>query len=308
MLVASALACRVLDGPTMRIEIISSLTLTLSIACGAPAGDRGAPDAQPSPIDASAACTSPIPGELADSGWVFAATVVELHAATEPEPPIDPQGWDLGRMAIVRIDAVPVAPASAPLPLGQRDTIIFRDPPSFDVGYAGYFWVTDYLAGASWVFTEEGHMDASALPYDQFVARVQATARYNADEALYERMRDADAVVVATVTSAAELPGQPISDDLPDWWQATVTPTSTLRGTIATGPIAVRFDGSHSACCYRAPKLAVGQQAVLILYPDTMSQLPGDAYLVVDPLDVQAIGERDRMAALLASPPTCPSW
>jgi len=91
------------------------------------------------------------------------STVTELHAATEPAPPpwADPQNqWDLEKMVVVRIDQVAVAPLQDELVLGSQDTIILRAPPSFGVGFAGYFLVSQALPLVMLAW-------ASALPFLQ---------------------------------------------------------------------------------------------------------------------------------------------
>jgi len=247
---------------------------------------------------------------VAHSGWIFQGTVTQLHAATEPMPPpwADPNHqWDLDKMVIVSIDRVAVEPLQYELPPATQDTIILLAPPAFDVGYQGYFFVSWYEAGNSWVFTEVGHMDAHAVPFEAFAHKVHQVQLYLADRALYDRMMGADRVILGAVQSVQRLPG-PVTDNLPEWWEAQVAVDGTLRGpNPTTSPYyPVRYEGSQNECCYRMPKLHVGDQAILLLYPDTMTGQPGDAFLIYDPLDEQRAQDLVRLQALLGAPPVPP--
>ena len=247
---------------------------------------------------------------VAHSGWIFQATVTELHAATEPTPPpwADPEHqWDLARMVVVRIDQVAVQPLQDPLPPGTQDTIILLAPPGFDVGYSGYFFVTPYEAGNSWVFIEQGHLDANFVPFGTLSHKVHEVQLYLSERALYDRMVGANRVILGAVQSTQRLPG-PISDNLPEWWEAQVAVDGTLDGPppTVTPYYTVRFEGSQNECCIHMPKLHVGDQSILLLYPDTVTGQGGDAFLVMDPLDVQRAQDLDRLQALLGAAPQPP--
>ena len=45
--------------------------------------------------------------------------------------------------------------------------------------------------------------------------------------------------------------------------------------------------------------MVVGQHAILLLRPDTITHEPGEAYLVTDPLDVQPPDQWTRIVGLL---------
>ncbi|HJZ84034.1 MAG TPA: hypothetical protein VKN99_02640 [Polyangia bacterium] len=292
-----------------------SLCVLLAAACDAaalPSGPLSGGLALPPAGVARPA--SPFPPDFIDlvahAGWIFQATVTELHAATEPAPPpwADPQNqWDLEKMVVVRIDQVAVAPLQDELVLGSQDTIILRAPPSFGVGFAGYFLVSAFEVGRSWVFTEQGRLPANAVPWDSFAHKVNEVRRYLFDRALYDRMVGADRVIVGTVQQVARLPGG-VSDNQPEWWQATVGVDGTLRGPRPTASpyYPVRYEGSGNPCCIGMPKLHVSDHAILLLYPDTVTGLSGDAFLIIDPLDLQRTQDLVRLEALLGAPPEPP--
>jgi hypothetical protein len=54
--------------------------------------------------------------------------------------------------------------------------------------------------------------------------------------------------------------------------------------------IAVRFAQSVDVAWYTAPKLSVGQAADLALAPDTLTEVAGEAFIVVDPESVGPAG------------------
>jgi hypothetical protein len=284
--------------------VAAALAIAILPACSSQSHEQPQPDAPAG----SGACPTELVAQLDRSWWVFTGTVTALHQATVPPPPdgIDPY-WDTSKQASLQVTDVASAPSEEPLLIGEHDSIQFHDVPTFDVGYQGHFLVSPYYDGDSHLFWEEGHLDASAIPTDQFDAWVHTAMQYNADHTLYERMVNAQAVAVVTVLDAAELPGQLVSDNLPDWWQAHVTVQTIVTGSLPAGPIPVRFDHSDSFCCYQKPKLAPGDQAIVILYPDGVTGLPGMSYAISDPLDLHPVAMQQELAALLAAPPTCPS-
>jgi len=289
--------------------------LVLVTACSSsPPGE--AADAAPGADAAACPSDPPYPADLVDlvgrSGWVFRATVVEQHAATEPQPPpfADPQGlWDLDRMIVVAIDDSSIEPQEAPLPAGSHDTVILTAPPGADlaVGQQAYFFVSWFLAGSSWVFVEQGHWSGDGLGFDDVHAAVHEARRYLLDRALYQRMAGAERVIRGTVLSVADL-SDPESDNLPDWWEATVQPRYTLHGPVEIDPIQVRYQGGDNPCCVDMPRLAPGDDADLLIYPDTITGHPGPARVIADPLDRQLPRDEPRLRSLLASPPRPPRF
>jgi hypothetical protein len=293
--------------------------IALAMACGTSPGSGapdGSPDAAAAPDAAPVAdaATTPdaaasLPSEMIDwvegSGWVFEATVVRLNDCTEGFPPWDPGGyWDLERMIVVRIDGVALAPESAPLVPGTEHTVVLPAPPTMEVGTRAFFFVTWLAAGESWVFLQVGQLADDAIELPELTTLVEEIEAYLADRAIYERMLAADRVVEATVLDAKRLPG-PEVDNLPIWWEAQVEATSALRGP-ALVDLPVRFDGAMSNCCYQRPKLEVGEQAIVALFPDNQSGAEGDGFLIIDPLDKWATTERAHLESLLETPPESP--
>jgi hypothetical protein len=120
-------------------------------------------------------------------------------------------------------------------------------------------------------------------------------------------MMGADRVILGSVQSPPRLPG-PVTDNLPEWWEAQVAVDGTLRGPKPTvSPYyPVRFEGAGNECCLDMPKLHVGDHEIMMLYHDTVTGAPGDAYLVMDSLDVQRAQDLTRLQALLGAQPQPP--
>jgi hypothetical protein len=246
----------------------------------------------------------PASGALVDgykqAGWVFRATVTQLNAATEQQPPdfADPNHqWDLSKMIVVRIDAVFQQPDEAPLPIGTKDTIILKSRVDVAVGDQLDFFVEWYEAAQTWVFLEDTRQPAT-LDEAAMQMRVNELKQYTADEALVARLNSAVQIVRGSVVSLTDVT-MTVSDELPDWWTGTLDVTETLKGDPVTTTVA-RFDGAMNFVGYTRPKLTTDMHdVVLAIQPDGT---------VIDPLDVQQGDGITRVKRLLASPPVPPCF
>jgi len=291
----------------MRSAITSVLLLIVAAAgCGDP-DPAGAPDAATTP-DAAGPAPRSLVDWVAGSGFVFRGRVIELEAATEPAPPdfADPQHlWQQDRLIIVEPVEVSLEPVELQLIPGSRHTMILRAPArELVVGQELYFFGGLFSAGQTLVMTEVGRLEGD-LPFERVHQAVHATERYLLDRALTDRLLAANRVIYATVTAIDDASG-PITDEGPDWWTATLMPRRTLRGPVEIDPIQVHFDASRNFCCYEWPKLQVGDQAIYLLQPDTITGLPDSAYVLDSALDEEALIEEPRIRSLIASPPVPP--
>jgi hypothetical protein len=294
--------------PLSGIRDVGVVAISLfAAACGTAHHEATPPDAVSADAPSNPGCPTELIGDVRASWYAFTGTVTALHQSTEPPPPdgIDPS-WDPNKQAIVQITDVAMQPDEWGLLVGELDSIQFEAPPTFAVGYQGHFFGSLYVAGKSHVFHDQGHLDASAIATDAFDHWVKAAQQFIASHDLYERMIGAQAVALVTVQDAADIPGQPILDNGSDWWQAQVSVQSILYGTLPAGPIPVRFDHSQDFCCYQSPKLAPGDQAIVLLYTDAVTGLPGSSYVISQPIDLQPATTQGQLAALLAAPPSCP--
>jgi len=293
---------RLLVDAGMRAALVAILVVA---ACSdsAPSG----PDASATP-DAATAAPRSLVEWVAGSAFVFRAKVVELEAATEPAPPDfgDPEHlWNLENMIVVEPVRVSLEPIELSLVAGSHHTVILQTPArELAVGQELYVFGRVFMIGTSVVMVEVGRLE-SDLPFDRVHQVVHETERYLIDRALTDRMLIADRVIWATVTSVEAGPG-PFSDEGPWWWSATLEPRRTLHGPVEIDPLVVHFDGSANFCCYDWPKLHVGDQALYLLQPDTITGLPDARFVLANALDQQALTEELRLRSLLASQPVPP--
>ena len=241
------------------------------------------------------------------SGAIFVGTVTQLHATT-PDWGSAP-GWDLDRAVVVRLEQAYVQPRPGTLLPGSDGTILLAAPPGMPVGYRGIFFVTAQAAGRSWVWNEVAHV--AAADYPAMESMVQTIQRYLEDAALYARLASADAIVMASVDGDQTLPGPPggpVSEHSPEWHEAMVSVRDWLRApSPVLSALPVRFDASWDVARAALPKLYVGNQGlILLLHADTVTGVPGTAYVVTDPLDVHLASAEARLSRLLVSPPLPP--
>ncbi len=139
------------------------------------------------------------------------------------------------------------------------------------------------------------------------------------------RQADADAALRARVTSAAVIvtgrvvrppvrlpPSGPASEHNPDWWSAPVEVITSIQGARAKDIIEVAFAYNYDSLWQTAPKLRLGQEGVFLLHRFSEKDIDEHVHgilkvpevrqlLVIDPLDVQPLAERNRIAAFAKS-------
>jgi hypothetical protein len=286
----------------MRLCLASLLVAAIAACSGS--DSTPAPDAPPQ----SSGLDPQLVDWVKDSGWVFRAKVVELRAATEPTPPdfADPDHvWNLDHMIVIEVEQASTEPLTLPTAKGRHDTVILAgNADAFAVGDEVYLFATLFQAGNSVVYREIGRLPGS-LPFADVHRAVHQSKRYWIDRALADRLTSATRVIEARVEETRDVPG-PAGDEIPDWWEATLSPFVTLAGTPSIDPVTVRFDAAQNFSGYQAPKLTTGDHALFLLQPDTVTGLPDAATVVIDPLDRQVLGERERIRSLLAVPPVRP--
>jgi RNA polymerase sigma factor (sigma-70 family) len=109
------------------------------------------------------------------------------------------------------------------------------------------------------VFFENGK-EVARVPFDA------APADAGADKAVRELLAGAELVVVGKVGQITAVPWKgPISHHNPSWQDAVFEVASTEKGTLDGKTVTVRFDASMDVARFSMPKLAEGQEAILIL-------------------------------------------
>ena len=245
-----------------------------------------------------------------EPSFVFDGTVTALGRSTEP---LLPPG-DL--TALVRVDSVVRAPEAMGALAGREITVQLRRPAK--VGEAARFSARGLLYGKS-VAVEEvgtrktvparpartaeasGEREESARELDQ-AQRLRSGLR--------TRAADASAIVVGRVVSIGgpdtgravskrgRQPEGRLSEHDPQWSTATVAVDRVLKGRTPKS-VQVVFSNSQDVMWYRAPKLVVGQSAVLMLRKGVPEAPSKTASVVLDELDVQSADRAALVASLL---------
>jgi hypothetical protein len=128
-----------------------------------------------------------------------------------------------------------------------------------------------------------------------------ATASRSTDSAITDRLHRAVLVVKGRVLSvqhpALVRPG-PRSEHSPEWRQANVEVSETLKGSSKEKTIPVLFSSSSDIVWYRSHKFKPGEEGIFILeQPAATYGLQG--FTALDPLDFQPVAEESRVRRLL---------
>jgi hypothetical protein len=232
----------------------------------------------------------------------FRGTVTKLGASTEPSlPPAE-----TARAAVVRIDSLlggmPADPFLSSF-VGREVTIVSAAAPTVAVGETSYFFANEQIVGVGIVLGEVAHVAPASAPTIE--ADVPAIVKTLADRKLYDRLAKASVIATATVGTTRDLgaPG-PVSEHSPDWAEGSATAGCVVRGGVASGAsLAIRFAASVDIAWKDAPKLTAKQTSLFVLADDDVTKVPGPAFVVVDPLDVEPTSSLASIVTLLACPP-----
>ena len=235
-----------------------------------------------------------------EATFVFLGTVVAVGEATlsmvEPDD----------RTAVVRVDRVLRAPQPMEGVTGREITVLLRSPAR--QGTQATFQAEGWLYGESMAVVETGRRkagrEAVAAAGDdderESPAAADRAARFRSE--LKERAGEAAAVVLGRVTGVQEREAPPpegrLSEHDPQWAVATIEVEEAVKGRPAR-TTKVWFATSEDVMWRQAPKLRVGQQAVLLLQKGAPELPDKRAHAVLDQLDVQPAGRADLVAELV---------
>ena len=241
----------------------------------------------------------------AEASFIFQGTVVATGAATLSMVDVD----DL--TAIVRVDRVLRAPEQMEHIAGREITVKLREPA--DVGTTAVFQTNGWLYGESLAVIETGRRRpaeaARELEADPDVAAGRETPAAASRAAAHRsavqaRAEEASAVVIGRVVGVKQLetaaradPGEErLSEHDPQWAIAEVEVDEPVKGR-RSGTIEVLFASSDDVMWQHAPKLVVGQKAVMLLQRGAPEVDDKRADAVLDELDVQPV---DTVEVLIA--------
>jgi hypothetical protein len=219
-----------------------------------------------------------------EAPFVFVGTVVRTGASTLPS--IEPDA----RTAVVRVDRVLRAPQQMEAIAGREITVRLRT--SADVGATAVFEAEGWRYGESLAVIETRRRRAPAELPSATAAEHEIESAAAADRELKVRADEASTVVLGRVvairaspeTASATQEFQTEHD--PQWAVATVEVDSAIKGR-APGTVEVLFATSRDVMWEHAPKLAVGQQAVMLLQKGVPDVADSKANVVIHPLDVR---------------------
>jgi hypothetical protein len=225
-----------------------------------------------------------------EAPFVFVGTVVRTGASTLPS--IEPDD----RTAVVRVDRVLRAPQQMEAIAGREITLRLRT--RADVGATAVFEAEGWRYGESLAVIELRRRRAPAEPPSATAAAHETESAAAADRAerfrreLKVRADEASTVVVGRVVAVRASPETASAtqefqtEHDPQWAVATVEVDSAIKGR-APRTVEVLFATSRDVMWENAPKLAVGQQAVMLLQKGVPDVPDSKANVVLHPLDVR---------------------
>jgi hypothetical protein len=171
--------------------------------------------------------------------------------------------------------------------VGHDVTVVSDDAAAIVEEAAPFVFFTNCVSlGDRVIAREVGRREASS----ESVREVTEALRLAAERPLVERVAAADLIVTGEVASSRPLerPFPPRSEHDPDWWIASVTVGSVIKGR-RRARIEVLFANSMDIAWYRSPKLREGASGIFILRPRSDDEAPADVpptvYQATDPLD-----------------------
>jgi len=234
--------------------------------------------------------------ELAgQASLIFRGTVVKAAASSVRAVPAGPD------TAVVRVDEVLRGEETLGGLIAQQVTVRLRVPGSVSPRQHAAFFANPEVFGENLAVREVDHLAAAETRADLGKSVVEA-GRRQADQALRQRLAQAQAVVVGVVSSARPLAEElrpPRSEHDPDWWRAELKAEAVVKGQLLAGEVAVHFAHSRDVVWFRSPKLQERQRGVFLLQRSEAAGLPPGSYALLDPLDLQPLEERPRIERLL---------
>lgn len=242
--------------------------------------------------------------------FIFQGTVVATGAANVAMVEADEQ------TAVVRVDRVLRAPEQMERIAGREITVKLRTPAK--AGESAVFEAAGWLYGESMAVIEQGRRRAAraeppgaAAPEHPTETPAEADRAARFRSALKTRVDEASAVVVGRVlgvreaestdvAAAADAPEGRLSEHDPRWAIATVAIDETVKGR-QSGTIDVTFASSEDVMWRDAPKLTVGQKAVLFLQQEApeAAEVGVRGPAVLHALDVQPADTAELVAELV---------
>src|SRR3954468_19107080 len=247
----------------------------------------------------AAAVDAGLEQSIRSSHFIFAGTFETLGAANRSRLPASDQ------TALVRVREVIDQPPVFGSTRGALVTVQLANSPAGAgavVGGQAGFFTNGMLYGENPAGSEVSrHPDPPGVPesavLDSLRKDVATVRQLEADEALAARLASAIAVVSGKVSEMRPVGrNEESGEHAASWIFATLAIDATLKGHPVAG---VYFAEDADHFWGAAPKLTPGQAAIFLLQPPVDGDVPADALVVVDPLDVLTQDQLDRVRGLL---------
>jgi|GEM_PF-1102467 len=242
---------------------------------------------------------------VTEAPLVFLGT--DLGAVESPTLPLPPPK---GRWARVHVEETLRGAATIGDFTGQE---VILDLPADEAHRTAIYFVRPVAYGKTLIAEQVAAMEVPESS-EKLADELAEADRQNADDALRRRAASAEVVAVVRVVGVKALREAPRpSEHDPDWAIARVRVLRTLKGEprlsdCEQGLCAeVAFAQSDDIRWFRSPKLAVYQEAILLLRPADPDVLregekPPAAYVLTHADDLRPPAEEARLAALIREP------
>lgn len=244
----------------------------------------------------AAAVDASLEQTIRSARFIFAGTFETLGASNLSLLPPSAQ------TALVRVRDVIDQPAGFGPVRGALVTVQLVDTAGAAEGGQAIFFSNGILYGENLAVAELArNPDRPGVPegadVDQLRKDVAAVRQKEADEALAARLASAAAVVSGRVGEIRPMRRSETSGEhSASWAAATLAVETTLKGRPTA---AVYFAQDADEFWAGSPKLTPGQEGIFLLQPPVDGDVPADAYVVVNPLDVLTQDQLDRVRGLL---------
>ncbi len=246
----------------------------------------------------AAAADASLEPAIRDSHFIFAGTFERLGASNLSLLPAAPD------TAIVRVREVIDQPETFGEMRATQVTVRLAELSGVVEGGRAIFFTTSLMWGEHLGLGEASRLtvrspETEAADIDQVLREVTRVRSLEADEDLVARLARAEVVVAARVGDVRPAPerrSEDFGEHAASWALATLEVETTLKGRSATE---VYFAQDTDFYWGTTPKLARGEEGILLLQPYRGRDLPAGSYVVVDALDVQPRVELDRVRGLL---------
>ncbi len=235
------------------------------------------------------------PADIVDlvdgSDAIFRGVVTELGASTFDYP-----GFDLSKTIVVTLSST-----FTEYEFPQDVTVEVNQISQFTVGQDAVFFVRSWVMGEGVGVVENAHLNTADYPsIDSAILAVQT---FTEERDLHALITDSDMVLTASVNAIENFDVDVQSEHDPLWAEARLHVNRVACGASVPLTAAVRFSSSVDVAWFDAPKLASGDNALLLVQTDAITEIPGDAFVVVDSAEVRATSDLARVVDLLTSPP-----